>query len=258
MSSIVCGATLATSAPISSALRRKLGGDHLSKRSENPPTAGSPRRRTSAMIPSTVARILASASSCWPASAAVLMCRGIYFPLASKAHHGGTENGIFNLRVLCVSVVKILLPGGPPAVAEQARAGDEGGGGRGEEDDRRRYFLDRADAAEWNAPEDPFAGIGVVEERLRQRGRDKGRGDRDDTHAFWREFDCHRLGQPFERVLGHHIDGAVALGADVAHLRRHVDDDAGALGDHKSGGGLCDDESCPYIQPEQQVEGRLI
>src|SRR5438874_6263009 len=49
MSSIVCGATLATSAAISSAERRKLGGDHLSKRSLSSRTATSPRLATSAM-----------------------------------------------------------------------------------------------------------------------------------------------------------------------------------------------------------------
>jgi hypothetical protein len=63
MSSIVCGATLATSAAISSPERRKLGGDHLSKRSDNSRTAASPRLATSAMIVSTVLRTLASASS---------------------------------------------------------------------------------------------------------------------------------------------------------------------------------------------------
>ena len=40
-------------------------------------TAASPRLATSAMMLSTVARVLASAASCWPARAAVLMWRGM-------------------------------------------------------------------------------------------------------------------------------------------------------------------------------------
>src|SRR4051794_40628878 len=77
MSSIVCEGTLAMSARISSSDRRKLGGDHLSKRSENSRTATSPRALTSPMIASTAARVLASLSSCWPASAANLIWRGM-------------------------------------------------------------------------------------------------------------------------------------------------------------------------------------
>src|SRR3954469_217266 len=77
MSSIVCEGTLATSARIAASDRRKLGGDHLSKRSESSRTAVSPRDFTSAMIASTAARVFASDSSCWPASAAVLIWRGM-------------------------------------------------------------------------------------------------------------------------------------------------------------------------------------
>ena len=89
-----------------------------------------------------------------------------------------------------------------------------------------------------DAVEDPFAGGGVVEKRFGQRRLDKGRGDRHDAHALGRQLGGHRLGQPFHRVLGHHVDGAVALRADMAHLRRHVDDDAAAAGDHQPGAGL--------------------
>src|SRR3954454_23721777 len=77
MSSIVCGDTVATSARISSSERRKLGGDHLSKRSDKSRTAASPRAFTSAMIASTALLVFASASSCCPARTAVLMWRGM-------------------------------------------------------------------------------------------------------------------------------------------------------------------------------------
>src|SRR5947209_4238089 len=77
MSAIVCAGTWATRARISSSDRRKLGGDHLSNLSDNSRTALSPRAWTSAMIASTVARVFASVSSCWPASPAVLMWRAI-------------------------------------------------------------------------------------------------------------------------------------------------------------------------------------
>src|SRR4030095_5481037 len=58
-----------------------LGGAHLWRRSDKSRTAVSPRVFTSAMIASTAARVFASASSCWPASAAVLMWRGMKFLL---------------------------------------------------------------------------------------------------------------------------------------------------------------------------------
>src|SRR5665213_61035 len=77
MSSMVRGDTWATRSRMSASDRRKLGGDHWSKRSLSSRTAWSPRARTSAMMPSTVARVLASASSWAPASAASLMWRGI-------------------------------------------------------------------------------------------------------------------------------------------------------------------------------------
>ena len=48
------------------------------------------------------------------------------------------------------------------------------------------------------------------------------------------------------------------LRADMTHLRGHVDDDAAALVDHQTGGGLSDDERRPDVEPEQQVEGRLV
>ena len=44
----------------------------------------------------------------------------------------------------------------------------------------------------------------------------------------------------------------------MTHLRRHVDDDAAALGDHQPRCGLGDDESRSDVQPEQQVEGRFV
>src|SRR5205814_1162584 len=77
MSSIVCGETFAIKPRISSSERRKLGGDHLSKRSDKSRTAASPRAFTSAMIASTALLVFASASSCCPARAAVLMWRGM-------------------------------------------------------------------------------------------------------------------------------------------------------------------------------------
>src|SRR6516164_3171492 len=97
MSSIVCGATLATSDAISSVLRPKLGGDHLSKRSDNSRTAASPRLATSAMMLPTVLRTFASASSCWLASVARFMCGGIgsSYSMTSSAvasSNGGTVN----------------------------------------------------------------------------------------------------------------------------------------------------------------------
>src|SRR4051812_7622372 len=71
--------------------RRKLGGDHLSNFCESSRTAMSPRAFTSAMISSTVPRVLASASSCWPASAAVLMWRGIGFSTQFAPAQSTTE-----------------------------------------------------------------------------------------------------------------------------------------------------------------------
>src|SRR5208282_1890552 len=67
------------------------------------------------------------------------------------------------------------LPGGPAAVDQQARAGNERGRWRGEEDDRARDLLDRTQPAQRDAVEHPFAEDRVVEERLGQWGRDKGR-----------------------------------------------------------------------------------
>src|SRR5271165_4526562 len=58
MSSMVCSATLATRSRIAASPRPKLAGDHLSKRSDNSHTAPSPRSATSAMVGSTVERIL--------------------------------------------------------------------------------------------------------------------------------------------------------------------------------------------------------
>src|SRR5580693_7955322 len=91
ISSIVCGATLSKSAAISFSERRKLGGDHLSNRSDISRTAASPRLATSAMTLSTMLRILASAASCWPANAALLMCRDI---ASSYSTRGGYKNQV--------------------------------------------------------------------------------------------------------------------------------------------------------------------
>src|ERR1700751_5514750 len=195
MSSIVCGATLATRSSISSRLSRNLGGDHLSNRSESSRTAASPRSATSAMMLSTVPRIFASTSSCWPANAAFLMCRGILPP--TRVHHGDTEVTETFSGFSCL-VVENCLPSRPAAIDEQARPGDQRGGRRGEKHDRRGDLFDRTDPAHRYMVEDPFSGCGIVEEGLRQWSRDKGRRDGDDTHTLGRQFDRHRLGPPFD------------------------------------------------------------
>ena len=61
---------------------------------------------------------------------------------------------------------------------------------------------------------------------LRHRRLQKGRAERVDADVVRRELDRHRLGEAFHGVLGGAIDGA-ARRADMAHLRRHVDDRAG-------------------------------
>src|ERR1700731_4626528 len=58
------------------------------------------------------------------------------------------------------------LPRGPAAVGEEAGAGDERSGRRSEEYDCRRDFLDRAEPAQGNPVEHPFAERRVFEERL--------------------------------------------------------------------------------------------
>src|SRR6266851_8199428 len=288
ISSIVCGATLATSASTSLCDRRKLGGDHLSKRSLSSRTAASPRLATSAMIVSTLLRTLASASSCWPASAAILMCRGmsssrsisslhrhpdrrpycrtdLVIPAKAGIHRRngsrlspGRRKAEASFSVSSVSGWWEYSPRGPAAVDEQARPGHETGGGGGEEDDRRGDLLDCAAAADRNPVEDPFAGLRVVEKRLRQRSQHKGRRDRDDPHPLGRELDRHCLGQPLDGVLSHPVDGAVQSGADMRHLRRHVDVDSAAIGDHQPCGRLGNEKRCPDVEPEKQVEGPFV
>ena len=44
----------------------------------------------------------------------------------------------------------------------------------------------------------------------------------------------------------------------MAHLRGHIDDDPAALGDHQPRRRLRDDKRRPDVEPEQQVEGRLV
>ena len=78
------------------------------------------------------------------------------------------------------------------------------------------------------------------------------------SHPFRRQFDRHRLGQSLDRVLGHHIDRAVALGADMAHLRGHVDDDPAAVAHHVPGRRLRDDERRFDVERDQMVERRLV
>ncbi len=44
----------------------------------------------------------------------------------------------------------------------------------------------------------------------------------------------------------------------MAHLRGHIDDDPAAIGDHQPRRGLRDDKRRSDVEPEQQVEGRLV
>ena len=86
-----------------------------------------------------------------------------------------------------------------------------------------RPSLIRRSTSSWNA-------------RSRQNGRVSGVSIKVGPIEFTRmpqrrEIDRHRLGQALDAVLGHAIHGA-SRAADMAHLRRHVDDRAAAPGLH--------------------------
>src|SRR5438128_534815 len=121
MSSIVCGATLATSAAISSSESRKLGGDHLSNRSLSSRTAASPRLATSVMMASTVLRTLASASSCWPASTALLMPRHIKRAVLA----GQQEEADARVRSTVEAIITDVAKRGDAAVRELSERFDK-------------------------------------------------------------------------------------------------------------------------------------
>ncbi len=74
----------------------------------------------------------------------------------------------------------------------------------------------------------PLAETRPREHRRRQRCLDERRGKRIHPDVVRRQLERHRLGKPFERMLGHAIDGPVHR-SDVPHLGRYVCDCAAAL-----------------------------
>ena len=87
-----------------------------------------------------------------------------------------------------------------------------------------------------------------------QRRFDKGGSNRVDANAIGGELHTHGLGEPFDGVLRHTVDGPVGR-PSVPHLRRHVDDDAAtALGHHLVRGCLGHDEHRLHVQGEQEIQ----
>ena len=61
-----------------------------------------------------------------------------------------------------------------------------------------------------------------------QRRVDERRTNAVDPDPMRRQFDRHGLGQAFDGVFRHAVDGAIG-GSDMTHLRRNVDDCAAPL-----------------------------
>ena len=105
-----------------------------------------------------------------------------------------------------------------PVISEEAS--------RGEEHDGAGHLVELAEAAEFYLRQHLVAKHLVLEERFCHRRFEERRSEAVDANVVRRKLDRHRLGETFHGVLGRAIDGA-ARGADMAHLRRDIDDGAG-------------------------------
>src|SRR3954469_3977645 len=117
----------------------------------------------------------------------------------------------------------------PAAVEDKRRTGHQRRGGGGEEGDRAGQLFELAEAGELDLGEHLVAECLVLEGLAIHRRYYKGRSQAVDADVVGRKLDRHRLGEAFHGVLAGAIDGA-ACGADMAHLRRDVDDGARAFG----------------------------
>ena len=148
----------------------------------------------------------------------------------------------------------MVLLGGPAAIYNHSRAGHQRRRVRGEEHDRAGDLVELAEAAELDAGQHLGLEGGVLEERAGQRRFQEGRADAVDADVVRRQLHRHGLGEAFHGVLGGAVDGA-PRGADVSHLRGHVDDGAGLLGfDEPARDGLGDEVGGAHVEPHDGIE----
>src|ERR1700691_878568 len=129
--------------------------------------------------------------------------------------------------------------GGPAAVDQHRTPGHERRGIAGEIDDGAGEVLDPSDASELDFFEHRPSEVRIAEEGFGQRCIDVSGAERVDPDPVRSEIDRHRLRDPLHCPLAGAIE-RTARTADVAHLRRHVDDrSAAGRFDQAAGYALC-------------------